>query len=142
MNGHIKKIMLVLALFLALQMLVGTMTASAAPPASGGFWHTVRWGETLFSIGRLYGVNPWAIARANCLPNPNRIYAGQTLWIPYYAPWPQPWPGYCRAYHWVKPGDNLFRIARWYGVSPWAIAQANGIYNMNLIYSGTSLCIP
>ena len=141
MNGSIaRKVLLALALVLALQLALGSLTASAAPPAAGGFWHTVRWGETLFSIGRLYGVNPWAIARANCLPNPNRIYAGQRLWIPYAPPWPQ--PCYCRFYHWVSPGQTLLGIARWYGVSPWAIAQANHIYNMNLIYSGTRLCIP
>jgi LysM repeat protein len=45
-------------------------------------YHTVRFGETLFSIGRLYGVNPWMIARANRLMNPNIIFAGQVLCIP------------------------------------------------------------
>jgi LysM repeat protein len=48
----------------------------------GGFYYTVCWGDTLFSIGRRYGVSPWAIAGANRLHNPNWIYAGQTLYIP------------------------------------------------------------
>jgi len=48
----------------------------------GGFYYTVCWGDTLSSIGRRYGVNPWTIAQANRLHNPNRIYAGQTLYIP------------------------------------------------------------
>jgi nucleoid-associated protein YgaU len=45
-------------------------------------YHTVRFGETLFSIGRLYGTNPWLIARSNYLINPNLIFAGQVLCIP------------------------------------------------------------
>ena len=61
-----------------------TTTSSAPAPAtlSAATYHVVRRGETLFSIGRRYGVSPWAIAAANHLANPNRIYAGQCLYIP------------------------------------------------------------
>ena len=48
----------------------------------GGFYYTVCWGDTLSSIAWRYGVSPWSIAQANRLHNPNRIYAGQTLYIP------------------------------------------------------------
>ena len=44
--------------------------------------------------------------------------------------------------HVVAPGETLFRIAQRYGVSMTAIAQANGISNLNLIYSGQRLTIP
>ncbi len=139
-----RKVMVILLTIMVLQLVVLPMAASAAPAASGGFWHTVSRGQTLFSIGRLYGVNPWAIARANGLVNPNYIQAGWRLWIPAasWPPGPQPGPGWCRAYHTVRYGDNLYRIALWYGTTPWAIAQANGIYNLNYIYAGTTLCIP
>jgi spore germination protein len=43
--------------------------------------HIVRPGETLFSIGRWYGVNPYQIAHTNGLHNPNYIYIGQRLLI-------------------------------------------------------------
>ena len=56
--------------------------AVAAPQAAAARYHWVRPGETLFSIGRMYGVSAWAIASANHLGNPNRIYAGQCLYIP------------------------------------------------------------
>lgn len=46
------------------------------------FCHTVRAGETLSGIGRLYGVSVNAIAAANGLANPNYIYVGQRLTIP------------------------------------------------------------
>ncbi len=140
-----RKVVVILLTIMVLQLVVLPMAASAAPAASGGFWHTVSRGETLFSIGRRYGVSPWAIARANGLANPNYIQAGWRLWIPSY--WGQPdwrtdyrWG--CRAWYTVRYGDNLIRIARWYGTSPWAIAHANRIYNLNRIYAGTTLCIP
>jgi len=128
-----KKMMIILAAVLILGLLT-TAVSYAAPPAYGPIYHCVRYGETLSSIGRLYGVNPYAIARANGLANPNCIYAGQWLLIPT-----------CCAYsrvHVVAYGETLLSISRWYGVSPWAIAQANGIYNLNCIYAGQRLVIP
>jgi LysM repeat protein len=73
-------IIAVLAVFL-LQVVVVADT-EAAPSASGGVYHTVQLGETLYSIGRMYGVNPTKIAEANDLANPNCIYAGEVLYIP------------------------------------------------------------
>ena len=42
----------------------------------------------------------------------------------------------------VQPGDNLYRISLRYGVSISAIASANNIANINLIYPGQVLVIP
>lgn len=50
--------------------------------------------------------------------------------------------GGCRAYYVVVPGDTLARIAAHYGTTAWAIAQANGITNINYIQAGWTLCIP
>ncbi|NJP68067.1 LysM peptidoglycan-binding domain-containing protein [Streptomyces spiramenti] len=44
--------------------------------------HTVRSGETLYSIGRLYGVAWESIAATNNLSAPYTIYVGQVLVIP------------------------------------------------------------
>jgi len=44
--------------------------------------------------------------------------------------------------HVVQPGENLFRISLRYGVSMSAIAQENGIANINLIFVGQRLVIP
>jgi hypothetical protein len=83
MKGEIwKTVMLLVVCLLVAQLVIGATTAAAAPPAYGPIYHRVRYGETLSSIGRLYGVNPYAIARANGLANPNCIYAGQVLLIP------------------------------------------------------------
>jgi putative chitinase len=44
--------------------------------------HVVQRGESLSSIGRIYGVNPYEIARVNNIRPPYIIYAGQRLFIP------------------------------------------------------------
>jgi len=122
-----------------------------APAPGTTIVHTVKPGETLFSIGRLYNVNPYAIAAANNIPYPYIIYPGQQLTIttgttappPGTSPTPvPPQSGTCRFYHRVLPGENLFRISMAYGVPMSTIAAANGIVNYNLIFAGQTLCIP
>lgn len=46
------------------------------------------------------------------------------------------------AYHIVRPGQTLSGIAAMYGVSTWALANANGIWNWNYVYSGQVLVVP
>jgi len=137
-----------LVIVLLLQLIIGATISEAAPPASGPVYHKVRWGETLYSIGRLYGVSPWAIAQANGIANPDCIYACQTLLIPCApqwppcpwkpCPWPKPWPG---RVHIVQYGETLTGIAWRYGTTVWAICRANGIWNPNYIYAGQRLVI-
>jgi len=57
--------------------------------ASGGV-HTVRAGETLYSLGRTYGVHPFTIARMNGLSNNEALRQGQTLRIPKNGSGPAP----------------------------------------------------
>jgi LysM repeat protein len=42
----------------------------------------------------------------------------------------------------VQPGENLFRIALYYGMTYKTLADANGIVNPDLIYVGQRLTIP
>jgi LysM repeat protein len=104
--------------------------------ASGGGIHTVQPGQTLSSIARQYGVDVGALARANGIVNLNHIYVGQRLTIPKVSA-VVPSGGYV-----VQPGDTLYSIARRYGVTVWAIAQANGIRDLGRIYVGQRLVIP
>jgi soluble lytic murein transglycosylase-like protein len=53
-----------------------------APAAPAPKVHTVRGGEHLTGIARHYGVTIAAVASANGLSDPSRIYAGQRLTIP------------------------------------------------------------
>lgn len=43
--------------------------------------YKIRWGDTLYSISRRYGVSIATIVRLNRIQNPNLIYAGQTIRI-------------------------------------------------------------
>lgn len=71
-------------LTIVLLLLVLTAQAVSAAPARWAIlgYHVVKPGETLFCIGRAYGVDPWAIAHQNGVVNPSRIYPGMRLAIP------------------------------------------------------------
>ncbi len=126
------------ALFiLALVLAPMSGAALAQPVAAGEITHIVQPGQTLFSIARMYSVDVWTLARANNIVNPNRIYAGQRLVIPAKSTTPPAANVYV-----VKAGDTLYSIARLYKTTAWAIAQANGIYDLNHIYVGQRLVIP
>lgn len=112
--------------------------------------HEIRRGDNLFRISLYYGLPIDQIAQRNGITNINLIIAGRKLVIPgcgttgnppppTTVPGPGPGPG--RTYV-VQQGDNLFRISLRYGVPISAIAAANGIANINLIYIGQVLVIP
>ena len=134
-----KKLRLASLLF-SLAFLFTAVTAAAADTS-----YVVQWGDTLASIARRFNTTYMAIAQANNIVNPNLIYAGQTLIIPTDGgtppPAPPPAPGPGTTYT-VQPGDTLYRISVRFGVTVQAIAQANGIRNINLIYVGQVLQIP
>lgn len=147
-----------LALIIAV-LLIATFSTSAS--AASPKYHTVQYGQTLYSIANWYGTSVWAIACANGLYNPNYVYAGQVLLIPsgwdggckpaykpVYKPAPQPAKWYPKpqpkpyCYYTVRWGDHLYRIALRYGVSWTVVAHANGLYNGNYIYAGQVLRVP
>ncbi len=158
MNNRLFKKTVVITALVALLLVLSVSLAAASGGGSANYY-TVRYGDTLFSIGRMYGVNPYYIAEVNGLPNPNCIYAGQALYIPggyqdggcYYGCNEPVYDGghhghhddgYYGNRHVVSRGETLTSIAYYYGVSPWALANANGIYNLNRIYVGQVLRIP
>jgi len=100
-----------------------------------GFWHTVKWGETINGLAEKYNINPYLLAGVNNLDNWNQILAGDTLWIP---------PNNAKKYrtHTVKVNEHLLGIAENAGVSVWLLARINGIFNLDLIYPGQELIIP
>lgn len=129
-----KKVALGLMIVAALALMAPS--SWAAPPAY--HWiHIVRWGENLYRIALHYGTTVHAIASANGIVNPNRIYAGQRLVIPGGT-----WPGPGGFWYTVHYGDTLSGLAWRFGRNMWTIANANGITNPNWIYAGQRLYIP
>lgn len=132
---------------------VVVVTATPAPPtvsptpASAGTIYVVQPGDTLQRIARQFNTTTGAIAQLNGIVNPDRIQVGQRLLIPgapptVPAPGPSPTPVRTPRTYLVQPGDTLFVISLRFGVSARAIAQANRINNVNLIYIGQVLIIP
>ncbi len=117
----------------------GVQSAQAAPPLDPDGAHVVQPGETLFRISVNYGVSMDALVAANGLVNPSRIYAGQRLIIPGSSAGSAT-PS-LPLQHVVQRGDTLAEIARRYGVSMWALVQANNISNPSILYVGQVLNI-
>lgn len=122
-------------------------------------YHTVQAGETLASIGRIYGLGWPDIANANGLSSPNIIYSGQQLLIPGTtspataavappvdaAPAAPPVTAPAAATggtHTVQAGEHLAAIARLYGLTWPTLARANNITDPNTIFAGQVLTIP
>jgi LysM repeat protein len=117
-----------------------TPAAAAAQTTSGPTTYTVKPGDGLYGIARQFGVNWYAIAQANNLYPPYRIYPGQQLTIPGATTPPQPNPS--PSQYVVQPGDTIFSIGRKLGKSPIAIINANTLINPNHILPGQVLQIP
>ncbi len=81
--------------------------------------HTVRSGDSIYSIAREYGVSPTRIITDNLLENPSRLAVGEDIVILF------PTTTYT-----VRGGDTLESIARTYGVS------IQDLYRNNPILSG------
>ncbi len=76
---------------LVVGMVLKIPTSATAPPATddgtgtpieGGTIHVVQSGEWIWSIARLYGIDPQVIIDANDLTSPGIIYPGDELIIP------------------------------------------------------------
>jgi uncharacterized protein YraI len=76
-----------LSLAVAAGALFSSQLASVeqADAASCQFSHTVQRGQTLYTIGLMYNRTWDGIAAANNITNPNKIFAGQVLCIPWPA---------------------------------------------------------
>ena len=132
---------------LAFILLLGIVTAVSA------FSYQIKWGDTLNRIASQFNVSVSSIIQANSISNPNLIIAGQTLEIPsddtppvtstpVPPPPTNPTPPPNNGTYIVQSGDTLSSIARRFGTTVAAIAQANGISNINFIQVGQQLIIP
>jgi LysM repeat protein len=116
-----------------------TTDVGPTPRPTGGGTHIVQPGESLSSIGEIYGI-PWLlIAEANAIPEPYIIQVGQELVIP--PPDAAPTAG--AGFHIVQAGESITSIAELYGVTPTELADANpDVADWNLIFVGQRLIVP
>ncbi len=138
----------------------------AAPAAGAGGTVTVGPGMTLYSIARSNNLSVSQLAAANGIRPPYAVHTGQTLRIPggsgaaaraetasYSEPaeaapakpfktGPSVSNGPARETHTVAGGETLFSLGRKYGVSPFAIADANGLPHNAQLSTGQKGRIP
>ena len=100
--------------------------AQAAPSAAVSY--VVRPGDTLYKIGRTFGVPATVIARDNKLANPDEIVVGQEIRIQ---------PGV--RVHVVDKGESFWGIGRRYGLTPERLAALNGKTTKDTIHPGDIL---
>lgn len=106
---------------------------------TGDIIYTVKRGDTLSQIARIYNVTVNHIVELNDIQNPNLIYPGEKLRITESnSKTLNPTINNITTYT-VQKGDTLTKIARMYGVSVDYLVRINDIANRNLIYPGQLL---
>jgi LysM repeat protein len=116
-----------------------TVVPSVLPsvrPSPGGTY-IVQPGDTLSTIGALFGVPYQLIAEANGIPPPYIIHEGDELIIPVPESLCGDYEGYV-----VQSGDFIISIADQFSVDASELADFNNLTDWNSIRPGDVLCIP
>lgn len=101
------------------------------PPAP--VYYTVKRGDTLTKIAKMFNTTVAELVRLNNIKNPNLIITGDVLLISGSPQEP--------IIYKVKLGDTLTKIANKYGTTVKVIAADNHIKNVNLIVVGQKLIV-
>ncbi|NME71437.1 muramidase family protein [Flammeovirga aprica] len=140
------------------EIIVGKVTNNTPAPSSSNSsnTYTVAKGDSLYAIGRKYGVSPSEILTLNGLSPSDGLYIGQVLNIPSsgssnqstststttVTPSPKPVSNSGQKTHTVTQGESLYAISRKYNTTPQAILEENGLGKNAPIYIGQELTIP
>ena len=137
---------------------------AAAPAITKGGTVRVEQGMTLYSIARANGVTVSQLAAANHISAPYSVSTGRVLRIPGVVQAMKPKSTYvpedvaaseeittptrpmkklaAGGAHTVSSGETLFSLGRKYGVSPYTIADLNGLSHDKSLSVGQSIRIP
>lgn len=119
--------------------MVLTIPSNSGNNPDNMFMYTVKKGDSLWAISKVYGTSVEEIKRINNLTN-NNLYIGQVLRIPemYTKEEDMVVPSYIN--YKVVSGDTLYSIAKKYGISVDTIVSDNALKN-NILSVGQNLKI-
>jgi LysM repeat protein len=121
-------------------------TLALAAPASAEVAHTVRPGETLWSIAAANNLTTRTVAAYNGLSEDAQVVLGSTIRVPTVAEGSAALQGAAPAAgqggYTVAPGDTLSGVAARAGVSVADVAAANGLDPAGVLLAGTRLTLP
>ncbi len=123
---------------------LGATAVVATPLAVSASTYVVRPGDSLSEIAVRHATTVEAIAEANHLADAAALRAGQMLQIPTQA---LSLPQYTSEshdidLHTVGDGEQLFQVARYFGVDPTVLARTNGIGVNEHLEPGAILHVP
>lgn len=99
--------------------------------------YVVQPGDTVRSLSAKFGVYDDSLIYMNpSIQDPNRLYVGQTLYIPIYNCHPNSF------IYLVKPRDTIYKLAEMFGLSIQEILTINPSLNPYNLQVGQSICIP
>jgi len=109
-------------------------------------YHTVRHGDTLWSMSKYYGASVEMIEQHNPGISGRYLKIGETVIIPSFKDInPPPRPASNVRFdgkYVVKKGDTLWSLAIRYGVDPQDLAQANNMTLNQILREGITLKVP
>ncbi len=98
--------------------------------------HEVRFGETLNSIARNYGLSAQTLARVNRLVSPGEAYAGSRLIVPVTD---ENLPSSFRVN--ITSGETLLELAVRNNQNPWTLALENNLPASRSAFPGNTLLV-
>ena len=114
--------------------------------------YIVQPGDTLETVAAEFGVDPAAILAASALQNPPELTASEVIVIPDPSESPdaaasnaaqrQGSSPFVVGAHDVAPGETLTYIASAHALDPWALANFNGLSDIDTLGAGQRIRIP
>jgi membrane-bound lytic murein transglycosylase D len=113
------------------------------------FYHTIRYGDTLWSMSRNYGVSVNIIEQHNPGISSRFLKIGETIVIPAFGNAAPPAqtvtvtapPNFTNT-HLVQKGETFWSLGRKYGVDPQVLAEANGMRLNDILHEGRTIRVP
>ena len=97
--------------------------------------YTIMNGDTWNSIADKYGTTVGILKQINGIITDNEVVAGRQIVVPVLSVQPY-------QYYTVKKGDNMYEIAKYYGVDYNLLLQLNGLDDGDYIYPNQTIMLP